>query len=173
MSHQPLQQPSHPELVDGDVVTIRRLDPPDADDLVRLYETLTEDERYLRFFTVHPAHLQTRARSLTDHANGQYAVGAFSSDKLLGVANYVACATSGEAEMAVVVAHAEHLRGVGTALLRRLGQIAKSNGIHRLVADVLVQNRSMLHVISDTGWPCVRRQDGSVLHVDIDLDKVR
>ena len=173
MSHQPLEQPSHTELDDGEVVTIRRLNPSDADDLVRLYETLTEDECYLRFFTVHPAHLQTRARSLTDHANGQCSVGAFSPDKLLGVANYVACATPGEAEVAVVVAHAEHLRGVGTALLRKIGQIAKSNGIHRLVAEVLVQNRSMLHVLWDAGWPCARRQDGSVLHVDIDLDKVR
>ncbi|MGZ5395160.1 MAG: N-acetyltransferase family protein [Mycobacterium sp.] len=102
----------------------------------------------------------------------QYALGAFASHKLLGVANYIACATPGAAEVAVVVAHDEHLRGVGTALLRRLGQIAKSNGIHRLVAEVLVQNHSMLHVLFDVGWPCARRQDDSVLHVEIDLDKV-
>ena len=98
------------------MITVRRLNPPDADDLVQLYETLTDDECYLRFFTLHPAHLHAWARSLTDHSNEQYAVGAFASDKLLGVANYVECKTPGEAEVAVVVAHDQHLRGMGTVL---------------------------------------------------------
>ena len=40
-------------------------------------------------------------------------------------------------EVAVVVAHNEHLRGVGTALLRRLGEIARENGVHHLIAEVL------------------------------------
>ncbi|MGZ5410670.1 MAG: hypothetical protein ACXWDJ_11800, partial [Aeromicrobium sp.] len=65
MSPQPLEQLSHAELLGGEVITVRRLNPSDADDVVRLYETLTDDECYLRFFTSHPARLQTRARSLT------------------------------------------------------------------------------------------------------------
>ena len=69
----------------------------------------------------------------------------------------------------MVVAHTEHLRGVGTALLRRLGQIARRSGVHRLVADVLWENHLMLRVLSDAGWPCTRHLDGSVLHVEIDL----
>jgi hypothetical protein len=71
--------------------------------------------------------------------------------------------------MAVVVAHAEHLRGVGTALLRRLGEIARMNGLHHLVAEVLWENHLMLRVLSDAGWPCTRHLEGSVLHVEIDL----
>ena len=68
-----------------------------------------------------------------------------------------------------MVAHAEHLRGVGTALLRRLGEIAKENGLHHLVAEVLAENHLMLQVLSDSGWPCTRHLEGSVLHVEIDL----
>jgi GNAT superfamily N-acetyltransferase len=77
---------------------------------------------------MHPAQLQRYARSITERSNDQYCLGAFDSEKLLGVANYVACKTPGDAEVAVVVAHNEQMRGVGTALLRRLGEIAKENG---------------------------------------------
>ena len=85
---------------------------------MRLYASLTDDECHFRFFTLHPAHLQGYARSITERSNDQYRLGAFDSEKLLGVANFVACKTPGDAEVAVVVAHNEHLRGVGTALLR-------------------------------------------------------
>ena len=70
----------------------------------------------------------------------------------------------------MVVAHAEHLRGVGTALLRRLGEIARENGLHHLVAEVLAENRLMHRVLTDAGWPCRRHLEDSVLHVDVDLD---
>jgi GNAT superfamily N-acetyltransferase len=132
MRSQTVEQVSRAALVDGSVISLRRLNSGDADGVVRLYESLTDDECYFRFFTLHPAHLQGYARSITERSNDQYCLGAFDSEKLLGVANYVACNTPGEAEVAEVVAHNAHLRGVGTALLRRLGDFAKQNGLHRL-----------------------------------------
>ena len=69
----------------------------------------------------------------------------------------------------MVVAHAEHLRGVGTALLHKLGHIARANGLHHLVAEVLRENHLMLRVLSDAGWQCTQHLEGSVLHVEIDL----
>jgi L-amino acid N-acyltransferase YncA len=165
-----LDKPCTAELVDGSVISLRRLRSDDAEAVLKLYESLTDEERYLRFFAMHPAHLEEWARSLTEPKSDQYALGAFGAGSLLGVANYIACRTAGDAEVAVVVAHAEHLRGVGTALLRRLGQIAKANGVHRLVAEVLWENNLMLRVLADAGWPCTRHLDGSVLHVEVDLD---
>jgi len=161
------------KLVDGAVVSLRKLAPADAADVVRLYETLSDDECYYRFFTAHPAHLQTSALSLIEASDSQYALGAFGSGKLLGVASYyIDTATPERAEVAVVVAHSQHLRGVGTALLRRLGEIAKESGVHHLVAEVLAENHPMNQVLTDSGWPCTRHVDGSVSHVDIDLDAV-
>jgi hypothetical protein len=74
--------------------------------------------------------------------------------------------------VAVVVAHIEHLRGVGTALLRQLGVVARHNGLHHFVADILAENYPMLRVMFDAGWQCTRHLDGLVLDVDIDLDTV-
>ena len=172
MSRQCLEHAATAELVDGAVILLRRLEPSDGDEIVSLYETLTNDERYLRFFTMCPAHLEDLARSIAERRNDQYSLGAFESGKLLGVANYIACEEPGCAEVAAVVAHSEHLREVGTALLRRLGEIAKRNGLHHLVAEILAENHQMLQVLSDTGWPCTRHLDGSVLHVEIDLNAV-
>jgi hypothetical protein len=126
MGGQRVEQASTAELIDGSVISLRRLKPSDAEEILVLYESLTDEERYFRFFAMHPAHLEDWARSIAEPRGDQYSLGAFSAGKLLGVANYVACEQPGDAEVAVVVAHAEHLRGVGTALLHKLGHIARA-----------------------------------------------
>ena len=70
------------------------------------------------------------------------------------------------------MAHGEHLRGVGTVLLRKLGRVARADGIQRFVAEVLTENHAMLRVLADTGWHCVWERDSSVSHVDVDLDEI-
>src|SRR5215213_6425343 len=73
-------------------------------------------------------------------------------EEVVGVANYFTCKPPDYAEVAVVVAHNQHLRGVGTALLRQLGLVARQNGLHHFVADILAENYPMLQVMSDAGW---------------------
>jgi RimJ/RimL family protein N-acetyltransferase len=160
-------------LRDGAVVTVRRLGLDDYDAVVHLCETLTERERYLRFFTTHPKYLDEWSRSVTQpHDCDQQTVGVFDDDLLLGLANYVATAQSGCAEVSVVVAHEQHERGVGTALLRILGPTARDNGFHHFVADVLTENHAMQQVVADAGWPYSCRRDGFVLCYDVDLDEL-
>ena len=139
-------------LRDGVVVEVRQLAPGDYDAVIRLSETLTGRERYLRFFTAHPGRLDDWAHSLTAQSTDLFAIGAFEAGDLLGVANYAATQTPGCAEIAVVVSHGQHERGVGTVLLSTLGRTARANGLHRFVADVLAENISMLKVITDAGW---------------------
>lgn len=160
---------SEAELADGAVIALRRIESGDSASVVALYETLTADERYFRFFTRRPAHLAAWALSLTEPSDDRYALGAFAGETLVGVANYVASSTPEAAEVAVVVAHDQHLRGVGTALLHRLAEIARNKGIQHFTADVLGENHPMLNVLSDAGWPWTRCRDGAVLRVDVDL----
>jgi len=157
-------------LRDGSTVLLRRLDAADIDAVIALHDALSDHERYLRFFTPRPPYLKTCARKLTERSDKDYALGAFESGELIGVANYVVCHEDETAEVALVVAHNDHLRGAGTALLRRLSHIARSNAIQHFVADVLVENRLMRNVLRDAGWHTTYN-DGNVLHVDIDLAK--
>ncbi len=159
----------HVRLLDGTEMCARRLRPDDVDAVLELHQRLTEQEQYLRFFVTHPTYLDTFARKVVECNDTQSAVGAFEAGRLIGVANYVVSRDPGVAEMAVAVAHEDHLRGVATALLKRLGQIASDNGIHSFTADILVTNTAMLKVISDAGWRHTSYLDGSVLNVTIDL----
>jgi hypothetical protein len=55
-------------LRDGVAVTLRRLADTDLDSVVALADYLSDDERYLRFFTVHPCGMAEWAQSLTKPA---------------------------------------------------------------------------------------------------------
>jgi RimJ/RimL family protein N-acetyltransferase len=160
------------KLLDGAKVTIHRLGPGDYDAVVRLATELNSEERYQRFFTAHPAYIGEWALSLTAPTAGIVALGAFEDGDLIGLANYAELPTPGDAEIAVVVAHEQHQRGVGTGLLRALGHIARSAGRHRFVADVLAENHAMRRVITDAGWPTTQHIDGSVLSVEVNLDNI-
>ena len=159
-------------LLDGAEVTIRRLNPADYDAVISLTLTLTDQERYQRFFTVHPAYIGEWALSLTAPTAGLVALGVFECGALIGVANYVELSRPGWAEIAVVVAHEQHARGVGTALLHALGRIARSAGQHRFIADVLFENYAMRQVIKDAGWPVTQHRDGPVVSIEFDLDHI-
>jgi L-amino acid N-acyltransferase YncA len=160
-------------LRDGATVLLRRLEPADIQAVIALHDTLSDRERYLRFFTMHPAYLQAMADKLTECDGEDYALGAFESGMLIGVANYSVCGRPATAEVAVVVAHTDHLRGVGTTLLRRLAQIARANGIQYLVADVLTTNHLMFQVLHDAGLrPRDTAPGDGIVHLDIDLSEI-
>lgn len=170
--------PSHGEflttvtLIDGAEATLRRLRPADYDAVVSLAVDLSAEERYQRFFTVHPTYIVEWALSLTKPAEGIVALGAFEADELIGLANYAELPPPGDCEIAVVVAHEQHDRGVGTALLRQLAHIARATGQHRFVADVLFENSAVRRVLHDAGWPITQHRDGPVLSIEVDLDEV-
>ena len=176
--------PTSATLVDGATVELRRLGPDDYDALVELALTLTDRERYLRFFTLRPACLDEWVRSLAtsssssssssddddDDDDDQYALGVFEDGSLIATANYVMTSQPGYAEVSVIVAHLQHDRGIGTAVLQLLGIIAHRRGIHHFVADVLAENHPLRKVVVDAGWPCTWHRDGSVYSIDLDLD---
>jgi RimJ/RimL family protein N-acetyltransferase len=160
-------------LVDGAEATLRILGMEDYDAVVSLAICLSAEERYQRFFTVHPTYIGEWALSLTKPAKGIVALGAFESGELIGVANYAELSRPGECEIAVVVAHEQHERGVGTALLKALGKIARDAGQHRFVADVLFENFAMRRVLHDAGWSTTQHRDGPVLSVQVDIDAAK
>lgn len=171
MAAQCLENSVDVELLDGSVISIRRLDSGDIDAVMGLHQQLTDRERYFRFFAVHPTYLTTFAEKVVECDERHCALGAFESGRLIGVANYVVLNKPDIAEVAVAVAHQDHLRGVATALLRRLAQTALGNGVRSFTADVLSANAAMLKVLSDAGWQHTVRRDDSVLTIRIDLSQ--
>ena len=64
MAGQRLEQACTAELIDGSVILLRQLELSDAEEILVLYESLTDEERYFRFFAMHPAHLADWADQL-------------------------------------------------------------------------------------------------------------
>lgn len=160
---------------------IRALTNDDYDAVIRLATELDVEERYRRFLTRYPSYIAEWALALTtppqpgcvSGAQPGCALGAFESGELIGIADYSTTATGDCAEVAVLVAHEQHQRGVGTLLLQELGRRAMAAGLHCLTADVLADNQPMLQVIRDAGWPVTGRRDGEIVRIRVDLDRLR
>ena len=173
MSNRLMEFAATAQLLDGRFVSLRPLSADDTKAALALHQHLSDYDRYFRFFTLNQIDLDQLVRKMTEPAQGQYALGAFETDRLIGVANYVVVHDDPKvAEIAIAVAHEDHSLGVGTALLRHLARIACARGIERFVADVLGENQLMLTVFFDLGCPCKPIGCGSVRHLEIELPEL-
>ena len=73
------------------------------------------------------------------------------------------------AEVAFMVAKDYQGQGIARRLLARFVDSARENGVSRLEADVLAENRAMLSVFEAGGLPMHRARDGNVVHVTLAL----
>jgi len=142
-------------LRDGTQVRMRPIRPDDEPRLVALYEHLSRDSRYQRFFSVRQRLPPDWVRFL---ANVDYqrrfalvAEAPDDPDTLIGVARYEPGSKPDLVEVAFVVQDAWQGRGLGTVLFRELLAAAESNGIRRFQAWVLAENRRMLALIARLG----------------------
>lgn len=155
--------------IDGSSITLRQLTSQDANAVAELHSKLTEQDRYLRFFTTHPTGLGGLADALTAQSKNQLSVGAFSQQQLVGVAN-CSVVQGDSAEVALVVAHDNQHHGIGTMLLKRLTELALRNGITRFTADVLTENHALLDMLRELRLPhTVNKTDRDVLHLSAEL----
>jgi predicted CoA-binding protein/GNAT superfamily N-acetyltransferase len=157
-------------LADGSVVALRELGPADADALLTLHRDLPVDDRYLRFFSAAPRHLDEFVARLTSPTEPLHVViGAFASNALIGAASYVLL-DDDTAEVALVVAHDRQSQGVGTLLLEHLVSLARRRGVRRFRAEVLTVNSKMLRVFADLGLVWTSTADNGEVRVDLGLD---
>lgn len=135
---------------------IRAVDAGDAPAVRALHEQMDEHDAYLRFFGGSPNNLDRLVDLLCRRDDRHVGLGAFVSDTLVGMANYIVPDTVDEdgpaGDCAVVVAHRLQHHGIGTALIRQLTRIARGRGLPRLSAAVLAQNTPMLTVLDELGW---------------------
>lgn len=160
-------------LLDGTDVRIRAMEPDDADRLLRFHATLSANTTHLRYFSVHPRLTDAEVERFThvDHLRREALV-AQVDDEIIAVGRFDRLGAEPDAEVAFVVSDVWQGHGLGTILLARLARRARAVGIHRLVADTLPHNRSMLDVFRHAGLPMRSSfdADGGVIHVVLDLE---
>ena len=156
-------------LRDGTHAHMRPIRSDDAGRLVALYEHLSRDTRYQRFFSVmkHLAPDWARFLATVDYRSRLALVveSPDDADTLIAVARYEQTAESGTAEVAFVVQDGWQDRGLGTVLFSELLAAAAVNGIERFRAWVLADNRRMLDLIARLGEVTQRSIDQGVVEL--------
>jgi RimJ/RimL family protein N-acetyltransferase len=156
-------------LRDGTLARMRPIRSDDALRLVALYDQLSRDTRYHRFFSVRQRLPPDWARFLaTVDYRSRLALVVESpddADTLIAVARYEPTAESGTAEVAFVVQDGWQDRGLGTVLFGELLVAASVNGIRRFRAWILADNRRMLDLIARLGEVSQRSIDQGVVEM--------
>lgn len=150
--------PAHREadvvLRDGSTVHVRPVRPDDAERLLALYRSLSDESRVLRFFSsAIDLAAQARRDVQVDYDRSYGVVATIGRDEqVVGYASYVAL-NDQVAEVAFAIADTYQGRGLGTLLLGHLAEVAAAHGIERFEAVVLPQNHRMLEVFRASGFP--------------------
>jgi RimJ/RimL family protein N-acetyltransferase len=135
------------------VTTFRSIEPDDKALVRAFYGELSDRSRRLRFLVPTSEISDEDLAYLTDVDHRRHeAIVALDDDRMIGVARYVRTPGDREsAEVAVVVVDDRQNEGIGTALLERLTQHARENGIERYTAIVSEDNDIVLNALERAG----------------------
>ena len=158
-------------LKDGTKVHLRPIRDTDEAGLLALYDRLSPESLYFRFFAVPDKDLGKIAYLTHVDYERRYAVVAETAGAVVGIARWESLADRpGHVEVAFTVADDFQGRGLGSILFRRLAVLARARGITVFEAEVLKNNERMLRVFEKTGLPTATRDQGSILTILMTLD---
>lgn len=148
----------------GPSIDIRELTADDADQIIDVFEKLSDFDRYLRFFRPMPSYPSSVLASLTAMDGADHtAVGAFVDGTCVGVIRSVRLSRRpSSAEVAVTVS--SEFRGLGIArrLMAALTELAHATGVEQFEIDVLPSNRAALALFRSLGFT-MRFDSGSLV----------
>lgn len=156
-------------LADGGVARLRPIRPDDADMLVKFYDRVSPESKFLRFFAPYP---RLSARDVARFTQVDYvdrvALIITLGEEMIGVGRYDRLEND-QAEVAFLVEDAHQGRGIAQLLLEHLADAARERGITKFMAEVLPQNRRMAQVFADAGYRVHKGYDDGVLMVDFPI----
>jgi acetyltransferase len=176
----PKEYVSQAALKDGTPVTIRPIRPEDEPLMVRFHESLSERSVYMRYFYTLNLDRRTAHERLTRICFIDYdremALVAERRDpetgerEILGVGrlsrNRIA---PNEAEFALLISDRFQRQGLGTLLVERLLEVGRAEGLSRITADILFENRAMQSIIKKLGFRLRRDVEEGVVMANLNL----
>jgi acyl-CoA hydrolase/GNAT superfamily N-acetyltransferase len=89
-------------------------------------------------------------------------IGSAENEKIAGIGQYGIDEESHTAEVAFAIRDDHHNRGIGTEMLSYLTYLAKREGLLGFTAEVLIDNKPMLHVFEKGGFDIKKKSDAGV-----------
>jgi acetyltransferase len=166
-------------LKNGNEVLIRPIRPEDEPLMVRFHEKLSDRSVYFRYFHIIKLGQRVSHERLTRTCFVDYdrdmALVAESPDpegvtRIVGVGRLTKQRGLNTAEFAILVGDDMQGQGLGTELLRRLVQVGRDEGVERITADILPDNKDMQVVSEKAGFRCKYVADEGVVKAEIELE---
>jgi acetyltransferase len=175
----PVEYISSWTIEDGTAVTFRPIRPEDEPLMVDFHKALSEQSVYLRFFFLdrldaRVAHERLVRQCFIDYEN-EIALVAECVDpqtghrEILGVGRLKRQLAPTDGELAVIVSDKYQGRGMGTEIVRRLIDVARREGLRRIIAVILSQNAAMLALARRLQFAITRRADPLSFTATLDL----
>lgn len=175
-SRMPRTPASTMELADGTLVTFRMMRPDDSQLYQEFVTGLSDQSRYLRFFS---GIKQLPSYMLEELTNPKFPISYAliatipedNGEREIGVARYAPTDDDRTAEFAVIVADEWQGHGIASQLMRAVITAAAIGGLERIEGIVLMENAAMLGLAESLGFSKASGSDAgpSIVRVVKDL----
>jgi acyl-CoA synthetase (NDP forming)/RimJ/RimL family protein N-acetyltransferase len=155
-------------LRDGSALRLRSPEPEDEAAIKAFFDALAPESRWMRF---HGAGRTDVVSHDYAHADGDLRVALVArlGERVVAVAGYDRLNEPGVAEVAFAVADDMQGRGLATRMLEQLAEVGAERGVRRFDAEVVADNRAMLHVFSSAGFDIRRETSWGEAHLELDI----
>jgi acetyltransferase len=154
-------------------VLIRPVRPEDEPMLARFHATLSERSVYLRYFHMIPLDTRIAHERLTRICFIDYdreiVLVAEREGMILAVGRLTKAHHANEAEFALLTSDQFQGQGLGTELLKRLLEIARLEGLDRVTADILGENRPMIEICRLLGFQLRHSMGEGVVKAEMEM----
>ncbi len=151
----------------GMEVLLRPIKISDEPLLKEFFYDLSDKSMYRRFISLKKGmpHQELQDYVVLDYTKGMAIVAIVQEggrEKVVGLTQYGISPETHMAEVAFIVADAFQNRGIGSELLAYMTYLAKRRGLLGFTAEVLMENRPMLHVFEKMGFDMQKTGEGGV-----------
>jgi acetyltransferase len=164
---------------EGTFFTVRPIRPEDEPLMVRFHQELSERSVYMRYFHMvslgqRIAHERLTRICFIDYDReialvADYGSPADGRHEIAGVARLSRLQGSRKAEFALVLSDRFQHRGLGSAMLRHLVDVARAEGLTRVGAEILAENVEMQRVCGKAGFRLERSADDHTVVATLNL----
>ena len=140
--------------------------------LKELFYSLSEDSMYRRFISMRKdmPHERLQQFVVIDYTKEMVILALLQEgekEKIVGIGQYSVHEASHTAEVAFAVRDDQQNKGIGTTLLTYLTYLGKRRGLLGFTAEVLVENRPMLHLFEKMGFDISKRISEGVYELNM------
>lgn len=157
-------------MADGGIAVLRPARPSDRQGFIDFYSRVSDQSKYLRFFSAHPSLSEEDLNSWLDiDYFDQVTLVLCLHEDIVATAHYRvldAFLPDRVADVSFLVQDSFQGKGAANILLEHLAEVGRENKVSRFFAEMLTQNRAMVQVFVRAGYEVKPQLEDGFISVD-------